>query len=221
METKKERSMAWAIVALVGVAFLIIGGVIVYVSTRPDSESSTTNSSTTTSMSTATATDVTTITGVPTTPPLDPLEAERRFDGKDPRKEDIRCADRPAPPSLPVYYTPIVSVAVPDGEERAVIDLRKSQVPSCATVIWARVLWGGRMDREYRIPSGWTFHIVGRRPVTGTTAETTEKHEQYPIPYGLSSMLVTARGCVEFEVFFTSDSGEKTAPAKTTCEEVK
>ncbi|MEU4804200.1 hypothetical protein [Actinosynnema sp. NPDC023587] len=148
----------------------------------------------------------------PTTPP-DALQVEARYDGKDPRGldgTDSKCADPPA--SEPVESSR-PAVFGPEGKRIGIIELRTS--PACP-VIWARVLWGGLNEGTYVIPAGWTLHVIGHRPETGTRFDFTEPSRATPIPYGLGPMLTTLRGCVFVEAYFTSGD-QKTVPATTSC----
>lgn len=138
---------------------------------------------------------------------------ERRYDGKDPRGlegGDSRCAD---PPTSQPVSSVHPSVIGPDGKDAGSIELRTSAI---CPVIWARVLWNDDLTTTYRIPDGWTLHIVAQRPKTKTRRDSPVQASLTPIEYGLSSMLATVRGCVFVEVYF-ANGDRRTPAARTPC----
>ncbi|MFD4367764.1 hypothetical protein [Rhodococcus sp. NPDC058521] len=149
----------------------------------------------------------------------DAARHELQYDGKDPRGldgADSRCAD--PPPSLEVKASrpPVLG---PDGTVVGVVEVRTSA--SCPGVVWARVPWNndrGEADPSavYQIPAGWVLHVVTHRPGTATSVDTPEPSVAGPIPYGLSTMLTTARGCVYVEAYF-SNGDDRTVSALTPC----
>ncbi|MFD6073749.1 hypothetical protein, partial [Amycolatopsis lurida] len=149
----------------------------------------------------------------PTAPTPD-LALMAHYDGKDPRgipPGNVKCAA--PPPSEPVHGAPMPGVFGPEGIEVGVVQLRRS--PICP-VIWARVLWNGQEDYPYKIPDGWTLHVIIHRPATLTKDDATEPSRPTPIPHALSMMLTTQPGCVYVEVYFEK-GGVKTTPAYTSC----
>lgn len=139
---------------------------------------------------------------------------EQRYDGKDPRGldgEESHCADPPASVPIPSSEPPVMG---PDGRQVGSIQLRGS--PACPTVVWARVLWNSDPAVMYQIPAGWTLHVVTHRPDTATSVDEEETASATPIPYGLSSMLTTARGCVYVEAYFTQGPNT-TGSVPTSC----
>ncbi|TWP45952.1 hypothetical protein FKR81_37665 [Lentzea tibetensis] len=157
---------------------------------------------------------------------------EQRYDGKDPRgygkyprskevERDSVCADKARPSEdLKENKPPVMG---PDGKDVAVIELRRSTVPECETIIWARVLWNERNETAtYKIPDGWTLHVIAHRPSTKTSFDFPEpedgpngRHDS-PILYALSPMMTTASGCAYVEVYFTN-SDRRTVSASTSC----
>lgn len=140
-------------------------------------------------------------------------QLERRYDGKDPRGTagvSSKCSDPPPSQLVASSNPPVFGV---NGKIVGHMELRTS--PICP-VIWARVIWNGGPDATYRIPSGWTLHIVAHRPETKTSHDSPDVPSENPIQYGLSSMLVSVRGCVYVEVYF-SKSDRRTAVARTSC----
>jgi hypothetical protein len=143
----------------------------------------------------------------------DAAQLEHRYDGKDPRGIDgteSQCADPPPSQLVTSSHPPVFGV---DGRVVGSIELRTS--PICP-VIWARVIWNGGADATYRIPSGWTLHMIAHRPETKTSADSPVASIPNPIPYGLSTMLATVRGCVYVEVYF-SKGNQQTAMTETSC----
>lgn len=169
------------------------------------------------------------------TPKISAEEAralELRYDGKDPRgygkyprsKEielDSVCADKARPSEGLKENKPLV--IGPDGKPAGVIELRRSTVPECRTIIWARVLWDEKDElATYKIPEGWILHVVAHRPSTKTNFDFPEpedtptgRHDS-PILYALSPMITTASGCAYVEVHFTSGN-RRTVSASTSC----
>lgn len=151
----------------------------------------------------------------PTTSSLpDAAQLESRYDGKDPRGSsgaNSKCAD---PPSSEEVASSQPSVVGPDGSVVGIIHLRTS--PICP-VIWARLLWHDDPSPQslYAIPQGWTLHMVAHRPDTGTSTDATEQASG-PIQYGLSYMLVTVRGCVYVEAYF-SNGTQRTPSSQSSC----
>ncbi|SMD14529.1 hypothetical protein [Kibdelosporangium aridum] len=140
-------------------------------------------------------------------------ELEARYDGKDPRGFDganSRCAE-PPPSQLVQASSPLVMG--PEGRPVGNIQLRTS--PICP-VIWGRVLWNGNETDLYQIPAGWTLHVVGHRPDTKSRFDFPEPSSPTPIQYGLGPMVVTLRGCVYVEAYF-SNGDQQTSPSKTSC----
>ncbi|MDQ1039922.1 hypothetical protein QFZ75_006338 [Streptomyces sp. V3I8] len=138
---------------------------------------------------------------------------ERRYDGKDPRGlegSNSKCAD---PPTSQPVSSAHPSVIGPDGKDAGSIELRTSAI---CPVIWARVLWNDDLATTYRIPEGWTLHIVAQRPKTKTRRDSPVQASITPIEYGLSSMLTTLRGCVFVEVYF-ANGDRRTPAARTPC----
>lgn len=143
-------------------------------------------------------------------------ELESRFDGKDQRglrSSDSRCADPPDSISVPASQPPIQG---PDGAQVGNIQLRASSSLACPTVVWARVLWNNDPAATYQIPPSWTLHVVSHRPDANDMHDETEPASDSKIPYALSAMMSSARGCVYVEGYFTSGD-KKTAPAVTSC----
>lgn len=68
----------------------------------------------------------------------------------------------------------------------------------------------------YQIPPGWTLHVVMHRPETKSRIDEPEPASASQIPYGLSRMITSARGCVYAEAYFTKGD-IATASAKTSC----
>ena len=88
-------------------------------------------------------------------------------------------------------------------------------------MVWARAPWNndrGEADPDavYQIPAGWVLHVITHRPGTATSVDTPEPSIAGPIPYGLSTMLTTARGCVYVEAYF-SNGDDRTVSALTPC----
>ena len=132
---------------------------------------------------------------------------DQRYDGKDPAGKDgprSKCADPPA--SQPITQVR-PSVPGPGGQVVGYVDLRTS--PICP-VIWARVYW---LKGSYRMPPGWSLHIVMHRPVDHKTIEYVA-YDTSTYVYG--NMLATVRGCVYAEVYFAKGS-DRTHPAQTQC----
>ncbi|KDN23136.1 hypothetical protein DV20_05310 [Amycolatopsis rifamycinica] len=106
----------------------------------------------------------------------------------------------------------------PEGKQVGVLHLRRS--PSCST-IWARVVWNDDLEATYKVPDGWTLHVVVHRPSTHTVVDATEPEagkppNATPIPYGLSRMLTSQPGCIFAEAYFTKDA-LRTYTATTSC----
>ncbi|MBF4996682.1 hypothetical protein IRT45_05875 [Nocardia sp. BSTN01] len=102
----------------------------------------------------------------------------------------------------------------PDGTRVGTIELRSS--PKCKAVVWGRVLWNNDPAATYQIPRGWTLHVITHRPDTRDYFDQPEPSHDSPIPYALSAMMSTARGCVFVEAYFT-DGVRRTASAATSC----
>lgn len=169
------------------------------------------------------------------TPKISAEEAralELRYDGKDPRgygkyprsKEielDSVCADQARPSEGLKENKPLV--IGPDGKPVAVIELRRSTVPECRTIIWARVRWDEKDElATYKLPEGWMLHVIAHRPSTKTSFDFPEpedtpsgRHDS-PILYALSPMITTASGCAYVEVYFTN-ADRRTVSASTSC----
>gem|GEM_PF-6309784 len=148
-------------------------------------------------------------------PDADAKQAERQWDGKDPRHGPPGCVDPPPSDRVDVLRPEVVG---PDGKVVGQIELRTYHPAECPSVIWGRVLWDGRPEGTYSIPEGWTLHVVAHRPSTNTHAELTETSRSTPVKYGLGPMLVTARGCVAVEAYFSNVQGlPTTPPAATVC----
>ncbi|WP_280377984.1 hypothetical protein [Nocardia wallacei] len=146
----------------------------------------------------------------------DAAALEQRFDGKDPRGKsggNTKCADPPDSYVVPSSQPPVEG---PEGATVGAIQLRASPSRDCPTVVWARVYWNNDPTATYQIPQGWTLHVVSHRPDTNDNHDEQEPASASKIPYGLSAMMSTARGCVFVEVYFTNGD-QKTAPAVTTC----
>jgi hypothetical protein len=144
-------------------------------------------------------------------------ELERRYDGKLPGGQDgteSHCSDGDLPPSLVVDRATAPPVMGSEGGPVGNVQLRKSQV--CPTVVWARVLWKGDERERYQIPPGWTLHVVMHRPETKSSFDETEPSTASQIPYALSSMIASARGCVYAEAYFTNGD-LATASVSTSC----
>jgi hypothetical protein len=185
--TQKHRLKYW-LVAVVVIVILAVGGVLVFSSFDEHP------------------------------PSPDALSLEARYDGKlangQSGEAESHCADGNKPPSQEVAssHPPVFG---PDGRIVGSIQLRTSYI---CPVIWARVLWS---DGNYQIPDGWTLHVVAHRPDTNTSIDAMEPMPGYsqsstPIPYALSYMLTTIRGCVYVEAFFTSGE-QRTTSVPTTC----
>lgn len=141
------------------------------------------------------------------------VQLEALYDGKDPRGingTNSKCAD--PPPSQPVFSSQ-PTLFGPDGRPVGIVELRTS--PTCP-VIWARVIWNGNPNATYKIPSGWTLHIIVDRPETKTSSDSPVASSPSPIQYGISNMLVTVRGCVFAEVYF-SNGHQRTYAPQTSC----
>ncbi|MGW7539427.1 hypothetical protein [Amycolatopsis sp. NPDC054798] len=141
-----------------------------------------------------------------------------KYDGFDPRGIDggPRCAD--APPSQPIEGASTPPVIGPEGSEVGVLHLRRS--PLCATV-WVRVIWKDDEIALYKVPDGWTLHVVVHRPSTHTVIDATEPEpgkppNAGPIMMALSRMLTAQPGCVFGEAYFTKDN-MRTNAATTSC----
>jgi len=148
-------------------------------------------------------------------------ELEQRYDGKLPGGQDggteSRCADGNLPPSLIVDRATTPPVMGPEGDQVGNVQLRKSQV--CPTIVWARVLWQGDERGKYQIPPGWTLHVVMHRPDTKSKFDEPEASSASEIPYALSGMIASARGCVYAEAYFTKGD-TRTASVPTSCIQV-
>jgi hypothetical protein len=146
-------------------------------------------------------------------------ELERRYDGKLPWGDDdnSRCANGNAPPSLVVQGATTPPVMGPAGVQVGTVQLRRSQI--CPTVVWARILWHGDEQQKYQIPSGWTLHVVMHGPDTNTVIDEPETSKVSEVPYALSRMISSARGCVYAEVHFAKDDKPdvNTSIARTSC----
>lgn len=150
--------------------------------------------------------------GVPgkPTPRVTPsaIVIEQRYDDKDPAGKDdpsFKCSD-PEHPSQPITQLE-PSLVGPDGRKVGRVQLRTS--PICP-VIWARVYW---IKGKYRLPSGWSLHIVMHRP---TPAKISRFIAYDTSDYVYGNMLATVRGCVYAEVFFAKGS-HRTTSARTQC----
>ncbi len=132
---------------------------------------------------------------------------EQRYDGKDPAGKDgpgSKCADPPASQPLTQVHP---SVLGPGGQVVGYVDLRTS--PICP-VIWARVDW---LKGSYRMPPGWSLHILMHRPVDHKTIEYVA-YDTSTYVYG--NMLATVSGCAYAEVYFAKGKNH-TPPALTQC----
>jgi len=152
-------------------------------------------------------------------------ELEQRYDGKLPWGDDdeSRCADLPNRPetrSRPVEAQNNPPVMGPEGSQVGTIQLRYSTI--CPTAVWARVLWQGDERQTYSIPVGWTVHSVMHRPSTNSRVEELDRSKASEVPYLVSRMIASAKGCAYAEVYFTKDdeSNAKSAIARTACVQV-
>ena len=132
---------------------------------------------------------------------------DQRYDGKDPAGKDgpqSKCADPPASQPLTQVHP---SVLGPDGRVVGYVDLRTSSI---CPVVWARVYW---LKGSYRMPPGWSLHILVHRPADHKTIEYIA-YDASTYVYG--NMLATVSGCVYAEVYFAQGK-HRTQPAVTQC----
>lgn len=209
---KKRRLMVATTVIVIATALVASGFLIKHYTNRETSSSSDTQQ--------------------PLTP--DEIKAlEQRYDGEDPRGygkyprgqvanttgKDSVCADKARmSEDLKENKPPLIG---PDGKQVAVIELRRSTVAECRSVIWARVLWNGSPEATFTLPRDWTLHVVAHRPSTKTSFDFPEpeyerKNYDSPIPYALSPMMTTASGCAYVEAYFTN-TDRRTVSASTSC----
>jgi hypothetical protein len=112
-------------------------------------------------------------------------ELEQRYDGKLPWGNDdkSRCAD--PPPSQVVEGASNPPVIGPEGRLVGSVQLRKS--PICPTAVWARVLWNGDEQPNYKFPTGWTLHSVMHRSDTNTVIDEQDR------PYASEKTYIVSR----------------------------